>query len=258
MGFFYFDESIHERGGFILGAFVYSSTDLTDAVKDALSSVGLVPGIDEFKSGDRAVDSERRFEMRHLLRMEMQGTRIGVILTGSFERGRLGNEAIAGLSKFMSLNDLGGDHEVFFDQGVGFERRAEALSAFAANTNCQCHLEQDSKVIAGLQIADLAAHSLATMVLETMGLVSKRVKTPKYLGYEDDSEVELGFELWATTRGCLFMKHRWNEDLFDRDPVKAMTADTATYALHISEGCPARVRDAALSRLGTMYLGCTH
>ncbi len=29
MGYFYFDESIQERGGFIIGAFVYASNDMT-------------------------------------------------------------------------------------------------------------------------------------------------------------------------------------------------------------------------------------
>ena len=51
MGFFYFDESIQQRAEFIVGAFVYSETDLTPAVFKAISGAGLEPRVDEFKSG---------------------------------------------------------------------------------------------------------------------------------------------------------------------------------------------------------------
>lgn len=50
MGYFYFDESIHERAGFILGAYVYSLDDLSPSVYAQIKAVGLCPGIDEFKS----------------------------------------------------------------------------------------------------------------------------------------------------------------------------------------------------------------
>ena len=68
MGFFYFDESIHERAAFILGAFVYSPNDLSAAVAAALSSVGLQAGKDEFKSSGGGLSSEHRLALRHLLR----------------------------------------------------------------------------------------------------------------------------------------------------------------------------------------------
>lgn len=47
----YFDESIHDRGGFILGAFVVGR-DALPGVSSALTAVGLVPGESEYKSSD--------------------------------------------------------------------------------------------------------------------------------------------------------------------------------------------------------------
>ena len=60
MGFFYLDESIHEKAGFIIGAFVYHKTDITPLVFAALAEVGLRPGIHEFKSGARMIAPTRR------------------------------------------------------------------------------------------------------------------------------------------------------------------------------------------------------
>jgi hypothetical protein len=255
MGFFYFDESIHERAGFILGAFVYSEADLSKPVAEALSSLGLQPGVDEFKSGDRVSDRERRSALRYLLRLEMQDTRLGIVVTSTQERRRLGNEALIGLSRITEVNELGREHAVYVDQGIRFERRGDTLATFETATGSRCYLEKDSRVVGGLQVADLAAHSLATMVLETMGLVSKKVR----LGYEDEGvELGIGFELWLTTRRCLFQCHGAAQAMTERDGYAALTADTSTYALHISHGCPPEVRTAAVDRLGTMYLGCVH
>jgi hypothetical protein len=259
MGFFYFDESIHERGGFILGAFVYSDGDLSQPVADALSSVGLQPGIDEFKSGGRDEDRQRRFSLRHLLRMVMQGTKVGAVLSGIDERHRLGEDALIGLTRFIEVNKLGRGHVVVMDQGVMFSRRAEAVDTFEARTGSRCSLGQDSRMLGGLQVADLAAHSLSTMVLETMGLVSKKVRSGRYLGYgDDDLDVEIGFELWVTTRHCLFQHHFVTEEMLERNEMEAMTADTATYALYISPGCSPQAQTAALEALGKMYMGCIY
>lgn len=37
MGSFFFDESIHNCGGFILGAFAYASNDVASAVAEVLT-----------------------------------------------------------------------------------------------------------------------------------------------------------------------------------------------------------------------------
>ena len=62
MVFFYFDESIHPRGKFSLGAFVYADS-LDGEVASALLQAGLTPRIDEFNSSvqpDRSDDECNR------------------------------------------------------------------------------------------------------------------------------------------------------------------------------------------------------
>src|SRR5690349_12035111 len=104
MGFFYFDESIQERGGFIIGAIVYSDTDLTPAVFKALSAVGLIPRTDEFKSGSRMSSQPRQSKVRDLLSDLLQSVKTGLVVVPSAHRDRLGHEALVGLSKILRAN----------------------------------------------------------------------------------------------------------------------------------------------------------
>ena len=92
MGCFYFDESIQERAGFIVGAFVYSGNDLTPSVFAALTEAGLQPGIDEFKSGVRMATHPEQARARDLLRGLLMNVRVGIIVVPSSERPSLGIE----------------------------------------------------------------------------------------------------------------------------------------------------------------------
>jgi hypothetical protein len=66
--------------------------------------------------------------------------------------------------------------------------------------NYKLFLEVDSIKVKGIQLADLVAHTFATMLLEQLGLVDKKVKAGENSGYDPDLEIELGFELWASIR----------------------------------------------------------
>jgi hypothetical protein len=92
MGFFYFDESIHDRAGFILGAWVYSQSDLTPVVNKAIAEAGLQLGMHEFKSGARMDSGETQRVLRDKLKQGLQETRLGVVVVPvsalrSYERG---------------------------------------------------------------------------------------------------------------------------------------------------------------------------
>ena len=79
MGFFYFDESIQQRAGFMIGAFVYSDTDLTTAVFEGIAAARLRPGVDEFKSGMRMDGRPEHAAARESLRELLQRTRVGLV-----------------------------------------------------------------------------------------------------------------------------------------------------------------------------------
>lgn len=104
MGYFYFDESIQERGGFIIGAFVYSPYDVTPNVYAAIEQVGLRPGgIDEFKSGARMDRNPEQAELRSRLSAILGNTHVGVVVVSAADRASLGHEALLGLRKSFRL-----------------------------------------------------------------------------------------------------------------------------------------------------------
>jgi len=257
MGYFYFDESIHERGGFILGAWVFSDKDLTLLTSEAIKSVGLEPGRDEFKSGRRMDRDATQRRLRERLKGLLAGTRLGLVIIPACGRATLGNEALAGLVKIVNANGLDRvHHDVFLDQGVAFENKSAALRQAETRFPLHVYVEQDSRRVSGLQIADLAAHTMAVMFLETLGFVTKTVKAGSSSGYDPDLDVELGFELWASIRYQFFTQDR--PDPFTKDLTEGFTLDTASYCLHIAPSCSPQLRKAATERFGTCFVGCIH
>lgn len=118
------------------------------------------------------------------------------------------------------------------------------------------HTEQDSQVVAGLQLADLVAHTTGIMLLDSLGLIRKRIKMGEESGYPEESDMELGFALWASLRYQFFL----GESLYpgDDDFVYTATIKTEDTALHIASCSPSRLREAALSRFEAMHLGCIY
>ncbi|UGX86174.1 DUF3800 domain-containing protein [Phyllobacterium meliloti] len=165
MGYFYFDESIHETAGFIVGAFVYSEIDLTPLVLDAIETAGLRPKLDEYKSSlpmsKNSQQRELRSRMAKLLQLHV---RTALVVIPSAERARLGSAAIACLAKVLGANSLlDSQHKVYFDEGINLTRLERASFG-----NCIIKDQCDSKEVGGIQVADLAAHYLATMLKDEM------------------------------------------------------------------------------------------
>ena len=259
MGYFYFDETIQERGGFIIGAFVYSPNDVTPKVYSVIEQVGLRPGIDEFKSGARMDRNPKQAELRNHLTGVLRNTRIGVVVASVTERTTLGREALLGLRKILLANGLAQKpHSVYLDEGIPIDSDTTKSILGQSATLCAIHPSQDSKLIGGIQLADLVAHSLGGMLLEHLGLVSKKVRAGENSGYDPDLEIELGFELWASLRYQFFKAPQPNPGPIPDDPVGDLIFDVENYGLHISEGCSQTLKDAALGRFGDCYLGCIH
>jgi hypothetical protein len=259
MGYFYLDESIQARAGFIIGAFVYSGHDLTPSVYSALEQCGLKSGVDEFKSGAHMTLNPEQKQLRELLSSLLINIKVGVVVVPMDQRQTLGTEALHCLEKILETNNLNNyRHQVFFDENitVGADIKDSFLSGLGAQ--CQLHLSQDSKIVGGIQLADLVAHSLGVMLLEQMGLLTKKVRVGENSGYDPDLEVELGFELWASLRYCFFKAPQPKPGPIPDDPVGELMFDVENYGLHIASTCMAELRDAALGRFGECYLGCIH
>jgi hypothetical protein len=259
VGHFYFDETIQERGGFIIGAFVYSPNDVTPAVYSAIEQVGLRPGVDEFKSGARMDRNPKQAELRGRLIEILGKIRVGLVVVPATERSLLGHHALLGLRKILSANGLAQKpHSVFLDQGIIVDKGTCKELLGEPGVLCEVHQSQDSKLIGGIQLADLTAHLLGGMLLESLGLMSKLVRAGENSGYDPDLEIELGFELWATLRYQFFKAPQPNPGAVPDDPIGDLIFDVENYGLHISDGCSQTLKEAALQRFGTCYLGCIH
>jgi hypothetical protein len=252
---FYFDESIHPRGGFILGAYVFGP-DPAPRVTAALRSVGLDPDTDEFKSSARMTERPALQALRgELQQILYPDYRYGVVVTADSDRVALGKEALVGLNKICRANGISSE-TAYFDRGIftSTTRAEQITQSLGISDICEVRPEQDSRVVKGLQLADLVAHTCATMLLDALGLVRKYVKAGPNSGYDPDLGLELGFELWATVRhqffnGGLPSNVQSNEDL---------VVEVGAYGLHIAESCRPELRDAAVSRFAKQYLGCIH
>lgn len=259
MAFFYFDESIHGRGGFISGAFVAFPEDPSQAIAAALNDAGLRPGVDEFKSGTRMDRNPTQAKARDLIHQIVQErSRIGVVVAPDVSRSTFGLEALRGLEKFVVANNFGAEgHQVFFDMGlVSSQQRFQHLAASLQLSSCRLHIEQDSKRVLGLQAADLVAHTCAVMLLAQLGLIDKIVKAGENSGYDPDDDMELEFMLWAGLRWNFLAApgappDQWESQL-------DWQVDVSSRGLYIAATCDEVLRQAAESRFGKMYLGCIH
>lgn len=257
MGYFFFDESIHQNPGFILGTFVGLKDDPGNLIADALIACGLDPSVDEYKSRALKKDNPKQTQLREMLwEMLFLRAKVAVCIGPTSERDCFGFEALRCLKKVIDSNRIFENNSVFFDQGF-FPRSCDSDSLkkeFQLHENTGLYLEQDSRRVRGLQLADLTAHTCSMMLLDTLGLIKKTVKAGENSGYPPDLEVELGFEMWANVRWLFFnggfpSKFETHEDFI---------VNVADYGLHIYENCSEQIKQSALDRFGTCYLGCIH
>lgn len=259
MGYFYFDETIQERGNFIIGAFVYAVDDMTPDVYSAIAQVGLHPGIDEFKSGTLMHRNPKQTKLRGHLSNILRNTKIGLVVLPASERATLGREAILCLHKILRTNSLEQQsHKVFLDEGITVDSQTQHSFLKDVGALCELHFSQNSKVVGGIQLADLVAHSLGGMLLENLGLTSKKVRVGEDSGYDPELEIELGFGLWASLRYQFFMASQPKPGAIPDDSMGEMIFDVENYGLYISETCCPDLKEAALQRFGSCYLGCIH
>lgn len=265
MGYLYVDETIQERGQFIIGAVIYSETDLTPPVFEAIQSVGLKPGIDEFKSCFRMSECPEQVQLRDKLKELIRTIRIGVVIVSSESRKELGKNALKGVLKFVSANNLQEvESKIFVDSEIRFSKAD--IQSFLKKTKGKISVldKQNSKHIGGIQVADLVAHSLGIMLMETLGLITKKVRAGENSGYDPDMQIELGFELWTTLRYSFFHSPQAKapfptEDHFSySELIAAQTCNVQEFGLFFPSSCPQSLKDAATERFGEVYLGCIH
>lgn len=247
MADFYIDESIHDRGDFIVIGLLLCDDNIQSDVETALRDYGFVPGRDEFKSSMRMAGNEAAQMLRSRFRfLLMTKCSLAVAVLPISERGKI-VEAACGLVRSITERDSNNaSGVVYFDEGMKLAL-ADLPDGWRAEFNC------DSRSVGGIQLADSAAHTVSTMLLTEMGIAVKMVPTGEdYL--TETGEVELAWELWTSLRYAL--SSGVPEAGFDEDGWCDPTMKP--FGLAISDGCSHAVKVAAITRLGSVWVGCIH
>lgn len=254
--YIYVDDSIHERGNFIISGIVVTSEDIEKRISDCLILNGYNPEKDEFKSGLSFRKHPKMLNVRNELKVIISSAcKIGLIVLPSIKRQHNGFETLKGLKKMIDSNDFEGEIKIFIDENyfkneiVG-KKFAERIGLL----NCTLELEVDSKVVKGIQLADLVAHTCSTMLLEQLNLIDKKVRSGENSGYDPELEVELGFELWASIRYCFLGVI--NEDFLNG--IGEQKKMTEPFGLYISDYCDKVLREKVKDRFSEIYMGCIH
>ncbi|MFK5980486.1 MAG: DUF3800 domain-containing protein [Rhizobiaceae bacterium] len=253
MAYFFLDDSKHHGRGFSLSAFAICETDPQHELTSLFVEKGFDPSKFEFKSSNQMQDNSSLQELRSRLREFIRHKcRVAVcIVTGDKN---IGPASLRLLENAITHDSLQGQqHEVFFDEGLFSPKSAgnKLAAELECFEQCQFHFEQDSKTVAGIQVADLAAHTSGIMLLDALGHINKKVRIQDS-GY--DNEIELGFEMWAGIRHAFLHANKTHpKDDFDHAIV-----EVEPYGLRVDESVEQAVANAARKRFGEMYIGCIH
>lgn len=181
--------------------------------------------------------------------------KIGIIVLPRNKRQDIGFETLKGLKEIIDSNNFEDEIKIFIDENyfknkIEGEKFAEKIGLL----NCILELEVDSKMVKGIQLADLVAHTCSIMLLEQLNLIDKKVKAGKNSGHNPELEVELGFELWASIRYSFLGK--LCDDL--QNGIGEPKKITEPFGLYISDYCDKGLRKNTRDRFSEIYMGCIH
>jgi hypothetical protein len=241
----FIDESIHERGDFIVVAAVCSDDDVQGMVEQALRERGFNPANDEFKSSMKMAGNPAAQRLRDEMRYILRRCKIAVAVCPVAERPQL--VTLAGkLLSSVGNEKINAPAVAYFDQGMS-RAPLELPPNISAVQGC------DSRKTAGIQVADCAAYTVSMMLLAELGLLTKTV--PASTVYpQDEGEIELAWTLWASVRYALsggVPIGGYDEDGWC-DPMMH------PFGLLVSEGCSDAVKVAVEQRLSSVWVGCIH
>ena len=259
-GFLYFDDSKHPKANFYLGTFVFLRSDMNDAIGDCLDQCGLDPENDEFKSGVHMESHPEQKALRECMKQFFSGSEIGVVVT-SPNQDDFKKSVSLSLIQFIEANQL--DHieklEIFLDEGIyksDSDPDYEILKSSINTDRVELNIEQDSKLVRGIQLADLTSHTCSIMLKESLGLLNKQVLAGENSGYDPDTEIGIGFELWAGIRHNFFSSPP--PDPNELNNQLDIVAEVGKKGLYVSNSCSEKIRKTSEQRFGSMYLGCIH
>lgn len=258
MGAFYVDDSVHDEAGFIIGACVYINDEIEEEIKEIVTRNNQNPNTWEYKSNANYSKNPELIQIRSELKdLLIQKCKVGIVVLPRERRKELGKECLLALKQFIDSNGLSDVTDVYIDQGMftSIKKTDEYIHSLGFVDGIKFHAEQNSLVIRGIQLADLSAHLLSIMLKDAMGLVNKMVKAGENSGYDPDEDMELGFEIFAALRYCIFKRGSREPN---GDMVNDATVDVGPNGLFISNYCNDDLAETARAAFGSFYLGCIH
>lgn len=245
MANFFVDESIHERGDFIVVAAVRAEDEVQALVENALTKCGFDPVCDEFKSSMKMAGNPAARRLRDCLQGILSRCQIAIAVCPIAERDRI--VALTGeLIAAIEPKNLTTPCVVHFDEGM---KRAPLVLPEGVSALHGCN----SKHVAGIQVADCAAYIVSMMLLAELGVFNKTV--PAHTVYpDDDGEIELAWTLWAHIRYAL----SGGIPIGGYDDDGMCEPMMHPFGLLIANSCSEDVKRAAEKRLSSVWLGCIH
>lgn len=241
----YIDESIHERADFIVTAAVCSPEELQLPVHEALRNNGFDPTCDEFKSSMRLNGFIAAQKLREDLRAILSHCKIAIAVCPVSERASIA-KYIGDLLCERIWEPENQPITLHFDEGM---KRSElrTLNPIVMQFDC------DSQKVAGIQVADCAAHLFSTILLSELGFVNKTMQVNE-VEHGFDGDIELAWSLWAEIRYAL----SGSEPVGSLDEHGDYEPMMLPFGLFVSSSCSDSVKAAVEKRLGQVWVGCIH
>lgn len=239
------DESIQHDLGYICVGFAYCEESPDEAINEAIARAGLVPTLDEYKSGSRMANADARHSLRNdIYRIVLDRCRLGVYISPINERPTLLAPVVATVDQIIQRNALPRPQSVFVDEGIlGAAKPSENL---VVTTNC------DSKLVAGIQLADFVAYHCSYLLKCALTGKQKKVlieAEPHPLGGQ---EVELDWLVRTDFRRHFFVEYRNTDEIHGDDWFFKL----AGYGAFFSGNLTPEVKAVAEETFDSMYFGC--
>lgn len=243
----YIDESIHEKYGFMLLAYVLCERDPQDDLCRLLTN----HGVHEFHSCQKMEQNQ----VMQVLRKELVGyvnsnCKWGVLILPNDSRFNLLPDLIR-LFQVMHDNGFECPAGLYIDQGILDRRALAEIKKLEVIATAQISY---SHVVHGIQLADLVAGLCGVRLREEISGNPKMLMYGEDCGYDPPIEAELGFELWATLRYS--MLHA--PDALGEDMPSMAIFPTRGFGFISSDMCSDNLREKADRVFGAVYLGCIH
>lgn len=239
------DESIQHDLGYICVGFAYSEDPPDEAINTAILRAGLVPNLDEYKSGARMDNHNARHGLRNdIYRIVLKSCKLGVYIGPISERPTLLTAVVTTVNQIIKRNLIPRPQSVFVDEGI--------LGIHEQSENIVLHTKCDSKFCTGIQLADFVAYHCSYLLKCALTGKQKQVFIEVGPHPLEGHEVSLDWLLRNDFRRHFFVEDRNSDEIHGDD----WSFKLAGYGAFFSADLPPGIKAVAEEIFDSMYFGC--